>query len=67
VRLSVSAPAVLNSPGALDAPVPGRRQMVEVLDRRGRLLARSLSLGARLLPTGPVVSQVQRSGRPRFG
>jgi two-component system OmpR family sensor kinase len=66
VRLSVSAPAVLNAPGALDAPVPGRRLMVEVLDRRGRLLARSLSLGARLLPTGPVVGQVQRSGRPQF-
>ncbi|MEA2493472.1 MAG: two-component system, OmpR family, sensor kinase, partial [Thermoleophilaceae bacterium] len=66
VRLSVSAPAVLNAPGALDAPAPGRRLMVEVLDRRGRLLARSLSLGARLLPTGSVVAQVQRSGRARF-
>jgi signal transduction histidine kinase len=66
VRLSVSAPAVLNSPGALDAPSPGRQLMVEVLDRRGRLLGRSLSLGARLLPTGPVVSEVQRSGRARF-
>jgi signal transduction histidine kinase len=66
VRLSVSAPAVLNSPGALDAPSPGRQLMVEVLDRRGRLLGRSLSLGARLLPTGPAVKEVQRSGRARF-
>jgi signal transduction histidine kinase len=66
VRLSVSAPDVLKSPGALDAPAPGRRLLVEVLDRRGRILARSLSLGARLLPAGPVVAGVQRSGRARF-
>jgi len=66
VRLTVSAPAVLKSPGALDAPAPGRRLFVEVLDRRGRILARSLSLGARLLPAGPVVTEVQSSGHARF-
>jgi two-component system OmpR family sensor kinase len=55
-RLSVSAPAVLTAPGALEAPVSGRQLSVEVLDRHGVIVARSLALGAKLLPRGPVVS-----------
>jgi signal transduction histidine kinase len=66
VRLTVSAPAVLASPGALDAPSPGRTLLVEVLDRHGRILGRSLSLGARLLPKDAGVTQVQKTGRARF-
>ena len=53
-QLAVSAPAVLNDPGALESPVSGRQIAVEVLNARGRLLARSDSLGAELLPTGGV-------------
>jgi two-component system OmpR family sensor kinase len=53
-QLAVSAPAVLNDPGALESPVSGRQIAVEVLNARGRLLARSASLGAELLPTGGV-------------
>ena len=49
-ELAVSAPAVLNDPGALESPVSGRQIAVEVIDARGRILARSLTLGARLLP-----------------
>ena len=66
VRLTVSAPAVLASPAALDAPTPGRTLLVEVLDRRGRILGRSLSLGARLLPVDARVKQAQTTGRARF-
>ncbi len=55
-RLSVSAPAVLNSPGALESPVSGRQLSVEVLDRRGAILARSLALGAKLLPRGSEIA-----------
>jgi len=55
-RLSVSAPAVLTAPGALEAPVSGRQLSVEVLDRHGVIVARSLALGAKLLPGGPVVT-----------
>lgn len=49
-QLSASAPALLTTPGALDAPVGGTQSSVEVLDRRGRIVARSLSLGGRVLP-----------------
>jgi signal transduction histidine kinase len=55
-RLSVSAPAVLDAPGALEAPVSGRQLSVEVLSGDGAILARSLALGAKLLPRGPVVA-----------
>jgi two-component system sensor histidine kinase MprB len=55
-RLSASAPALLHSPGTLDAASGGRQIDVEVLDRRGRVVGRSLSLGARLLPQAPAVA-----------
>ncbi len=65
-RLSVSAPAVLTTPGALDAWIGGEQLSVEVLDRRGRLVARSLSLGGSLLPTQLVRGVIAR-GRPVYG
>ncbi len=49
-ELAISTPAVLTDPGALESPVSGRQISVQVVDRRGRLLARSLNLGARVLP-----------------
>jgi signal transduction histidine kinase len=51
-QLAVSAPALLGAPGALESPVAGRQIAVEVLDAHGRILARSLMLGASLLPEG---------------
>jgi hypothetical protein len=48
--LSVSAPALLTSPGALDSSSNGASLDVEVLDRTGAILSRSLALGARTLP-----------------
>jgi two-component system, OmpR family, sensor kinase len=50
-QLSASAPALLTTPGALDSPVGATQAMVEVVDRRGRIVARSLSLGGRVLPS----------------
>jgi signal transduction histidine kinase len=50
-ELAVSAPAVLTAPGALESPVSGRQIVVEVIDTRGRIVARSLTLGAALLPS----------------
>jgi len=55
-RLSVSAPAVLTAPGALESPLSGRQLSVEVLDRKQAIVARSLALGAKLLPRGPEVA-----------
>ena len=59
-RLSVSAPAVLTAPGALESPVSGRQLSVEVLDRKQAIVARSLALGAKLLPHGPEVGAALR-------
>src|SRR4029079_11591740 len=52
--LSVSAPALLTSPGALDSSSNGAALDVEVLDRTGAILSRSLALGARTLPRVPL-------------
>ena len=65
-RLSVSAPALLTAPGALESTVAGRQLSVEVLDRRGRIVARSLTLGAKLLPETRVSSEALRRGRGGF-
>jgi signal transduction histidine kinase len=65
-RLSVSAPALLTAPGALEAPAGGRQLAVEVLDRRGRFVARSLTLGAKLLPPTGVGTRALRRGRSGF-
>ena len=65
-RLSVSAPALLNAAGSLDAPSGGRQLWVEVLDARQRIVARSLSLGARLLPQGRDVRDAVTHGRTSF-
>ncbi|MBS1887858.1 MAG: HAMP domain-containing histidine kinase [Actinobacteria bacterium] len=61
-RLAVSAPALLHSPGALESPLSGHQLSVEVLDREGAIVARSLSLGAKLLPPTPATAAAQRGG-----
>src|SRR5205085_7514096 len=62
-QLSASAPALLTTPGALDSPVGATQLSVEVLDRHGRIVARSLALGGRVLPTGPLVRSAIADGR----
>ena len=64
-RLSVSAPALLTSPGALDTSIGGEQLSIEVLDRHGRVLARSLALGGSFLPAR-LVSRVIADGRARY-
>jgi two-component system OmpR family sensor kinase len=65
-RLSVSAPALLSAPGALDAPYGGQDLLVEVVDRRGRIVARSSALGGRLLPADALLAQAIRRGRTGY-
>jgi len=65
-QLAVSAPAVLNSPGALESPVSGRQIVVEVIDAHGRIVARSLTLGARLLPQDQLARAAIASGATGF-
>ncbi len=65
-QLAVSAPAVLTDPGALEGPASARQIDVEVIDARGRILARSLTLGAQLLPLGTVARAARVTGRAGF-
>ncbi|MFZ0088578.1 MAG: hypothetical protein WAL63_03660, partial [Solirubrobacteraceae bacterium] len=62
-QLAVSAPGVLTDPGALESPVSGRQISVEVLDAHGRIVARSLTLGAQLLPDDALALAARRTGR----
>ena len=64
-QLAASAPALLTTPGSLDSPVGATQAMVEVVDRRGRIVARSLSLGGRVLPSSLAASAV--AGRSGYG
>jgi two-component system, OmpR family, sensor kinase len=65
-QLAATAPALLTSPGTLDAPLGGEQLSVQVVDRQGRIVARSLGLGGRVLPIAGVESGVGASGRGRF-
>jgi signal transduction histidine kinase len=65
-QLSATAPALITSPGSLDAPVGGTQLLTQVLDRRGRIVARSLALGGRVLPVRAGAREVIGSGRARY-
>ena len=65
-QLSATAPALLVSPGALDAPAGGTQVLTQVIDRRGRIVARSLALGGRILPVEGIARAVIASGRGRY-
>jgi two-component system, OmpR family, sensor kinase len=62
-QLAVSAPGVLSDPGALESPISGRQISVEVLDAHERIVARSLNLGAELLPQGALARAAVVDGR----
>ncbi len=65
-QLAVSTPGVLTNPGALEG-VGGsseRQVLVEVIDARGRIVARSLDLGAGLLPEDALERAARVRGRP---
>jgi two-component system OmpR family sensor kinase len=65
-QLAAAAPAVLTTPGALDSPLGGTQLSVEVVDRRGRIVARSLSLGGGVLPARRLLRQAIAHGRSSF-
>jgi two-component system OmpR family sensor kinase len=65
-QLAASAPKVLTTPGALDAPLGSTQLSIEVVDSRGRLVARSLALGGRVLPAQPLVRCAIGRGRPGY-
>ena len=65
-QLNASAPALLTTPGALDSPVGGTQLIVEVVDARDRIVARSLSLGGHVLSTNATARSAIGRGRPGY-
>jgi len=65
-QLSASAPALLTTPGALDTSIGGQQVSVQIVDRRGRIVARSLALGGRVLPVQPLARRVIATGSAAF-
>jgi signal transduction histidine kinase len=57
---------VLTDPGGLESPVSGRQIAVEVIDRRRRILARSLTLGADLLPQDALFRRALLAGQTGY-
>jgi two-component system, OmpR family, sensor kinase len=66
-RLSASAPAVLTDPGALESRIGGSALLVQVVDRRGRIVARSGGLGSRVLPVTGATAAALHGRRAGFG
>jgi signal transduction histidine kinase len=65
-QLSASAPALLTAPGALEGRVGSRRLLIEVVDSRGRIVARSASLGGGVLGTPAEIAGIIATGRAHF-
>jgi len=65
-QLAATAPALLASPTVLGASVEPRQLDVEVLDRHGRILGRSPSLGGATLPVGGLVRTAVHRGRSGY-
>ena len=67
-RLSASAPAVLTAPGALEGRLAGGDAvLVQVVDRRERIVARSGGLGSRVLPLEGPGRAALRERRAGYG
>jgi two-component system OmpR family sensor kinase len=66
-RLSASAPALLTAPGALEGRIGGSALFVQVVDRRGRIVARSGGLGSRAVPLEGVAAAALHERRAGLG
>ena len=62
-RLAASTPQLLTEPGALEGRITGGTLFVQVVDRRGRIVARSGGLGGRVLPDSDVQRRALGAGR----
>jgi len=66
-RLAAATPRLLTVPGTLEGRVGSGPALVEVVDRRGRIVARSGALGGRVLPDGAPLSGAVRARRAAYG
>ena len=65
-QISATAPALLTSPGILDVSAGPRLVDVAVVDRRRRIVARSLGLQGGTIAVDPLVAATIASGRGRY-
>src|SRR4051794_16938998 len=66
-RIAASTPELLTRAGTLEGRVGSGPALVEVVDRRGRIVARSGALGGRVLPGGPPLSTALQTRHPAYG
>jgi two-component system OmpR family sensor kinase len=65
-RLAASTPDLLVAPGALEGRLGGSALLVQVVDRRGRIVARSGGLGGRVLPSDAATRSALVGRRPAY-
>jgi two-component system OmpR family sensor kinase len=65
-QLNASTPAELTQPGALEGRLTGGSLYVQVIDRDGRIIARSSALGGRVIQQDAAVRSALRDRRPAF-
>jgi two-component system OmpR family sensor kinase len=65
-RLAASTPDLLVAPGALEGRLGGSALLVEVVDRHGRIVARSGGLGGRVLPQDGAARSALRDRTPAY-
>lgn len=66
-RLAASTPDLLTEPGTLEGRLGGSALLVQVIDRDGRIVARSSGVGSRVLPRAGVVEAALRGRRAGYG
>ena len=65
-RIAASSPGLLTEPGSLEGRLSGGSLLVQVLDRRGRIVARSGALGIRVLPQEGPARTALADRRPAY-
>ena len=66
-RLAASSPDLLTEPGSLEGRLSGGSLFVEVVDRQGRLVARSSALGVRIIPIQGAARTALADRRSAYG
>jgi two-component system OmpR family sensor kinase len=66
-RLAASTPDLLTEPGTLEGRLGGSELLVQVVDRRGRIVARSSGVGSRVLPQTAEVRTALQDRRAGYG
>jgi two-component system OmpR family sensor kinase len=66
-RLAAATPALLTEPGTLEGRLGGSELLVQVVDRRNRIVARSSGLGSRVLPQTAAVRAALTGQRAAYG